>query len=182
MVTPEPITTAEQLLQAPDLGPCELVRGKLVQGTYSSFEAGRIAASLAVDLAGFVEPRKLGAVLIGGPGCQIAHDPDTVRAPDIAFVRAERIPKQNLDGFLQGAPDLAVEILSHSDLASEVLAKVLDWLEAGCRTVWVVDPETKTVSVYRSRTEIAVLTAADTLTGGDVLPGFSLPVNEIFPG
>jgi Uma2 family endonuclease len=75
---------------------------------------------------------------------------------------------------------MAVAVVSPTDRASEVFAKVQDWLQAGCGLVWVVDPETRTVTVYRSRSEIAVLTAVDTLDGGDVLPGFAVPVAEIF--
>jgi Uma2 family endonuclease len=178
MATTAPITTAEQLLHAPDLGPCELVRGKLVIGTCASFEAGRIAASLALDLMEFAKPRKLGVALMA-TGFQIASGPDTVRVPRVAFLRAERIPTENLDDYVQGAPDLAVEILSPWDLFSMVNAKVQDWLDAGCRLVWVVDPETRIVTVYQGRTQAVVLRASDTLTGGDVLPGFSLPVAEV---
>jgi Uma2 family endonuclease len=82
--------------------------------------------------------------------------------------------------FFQGAPDLAVEVVSPGDRAGEVLAKVHEWLDAGCRAVWVVDPQTRTVAVHRSRNEIAVLQSTDTLSGGDLLPGFSVPVSEIF--
>ena len=113
-------------------------------------------------------------------GFQLAHDPDTVRAPDVAFVRAERFPPGGVKGFFQGAPDIAVEVVSPSDRASEVAAKVRDWLQAGCSMVWVVDPENRTVTVHRSRKDITVLTEADMLTGGDVLPEFSMPVLTIF--
>ena len=119
-------------------------------------------------------------VVTAEAGFRIAHDPDTVRAPDVAFVRAERIPPGGVKGFFQGPPDIAVEVVSPNDRASEVMAKAQDWLQAGCPLVWVVDPETRTISVYRSRSEISVLNETDTLTGGDVLPGFSVAVAEIF--
>jgi Uma2 family endonuclease len=180
MATTAQITTAEQLLQAPDLGPCELLRGELVMVSPAGYAHGSIAGRITIALGEFVKPRKLGDVLGGEPGFLIASDPDTVRAPDVAFVRSERVPHEKPQGFFEGAPDLAVEVLSPNDRASEVNAKVQDWLDAGCRMVWVVDPQTKTVSVYRSRTEIMVLGASDTLPGGDVLPGFSLPLVEIF--
>jgi Uma2 family endonuclease len=180
MATTAQITTAEQLLQAPDLGPCELLRGELVMGTPAGYAQGSIAARITRALGNFVETTRLGDVLGAEPGFHIASDPDTVRAPDVAFVRSERVPHEKPQGFFEGAPDLAVEVLSPNDRASEVNAKVQDWLDAGCRMVWVVDPQTKTVSVYRSRTEIMVLGASDTLPGGDVLPGFSLPLVEIF--
>ncbi len=180
MATTAEITTAEQLFEAPDLGQCELVRGELIMVAPPGYAHGSIEARIARALANFVEANGLGDVLAGEPGFVIARDPDTVRAPDVAFVRAERVPTGEKSRFFDGAPDLAVEVLSPSDRASEVNAKVRDWLDAGCRMVWVVDPATKTVSVYRSRTQIEVLTASDTLGGGDVLPGFSLPVASIF--
>ena len=180
MATTTDITTAEQLLQAPDLGPCELVRGELIMVTPAGYAHGNIEIRIARALANFVEPAGLGDVLGAETGFHIASDPDTVRAPDVAFVRAERVPSEKPQGFFEGAPDLAVEVLSPNDRASEVNAKVHDWLDAGCRMVWVVDPATKTVLVYRSRTQIVVLGASDTLPGDDVLPGFSLPLAEIF--
>jgi len=131
-------------------------------------------------LGNFVEERGLGRVYGADGGFQIAHDPDTVRCPDVAFVRAERIPPGRNTGFFQGAPDLAVEIISPTDRPGEVKAKAKDWLEAGCRIVWLVDPETRTVAVYRGRAKAVVLRESDTLSGGDVLPGFSLAVSEIF--
>ena len=180
MATTVEITTAEQLFEAPDLGPCELVRGELIMVSPPGYAHGSIEARIARALANFVEANELGDVLAGEPGFIIARDPDTVRAPDVAFVRADRIPTGDSTRYFEGAPDLAVEVLSPNDRASEVNAKVCDWLDAGCRMVWVVDPATKTVSVYRSRTKIVVLGLSDTLDGGEVLPGFSLALAEVF--
>lgn len=173
--------TAKQLLHAADSGPCELVRGELVMVPPAGYGHGRVANRVAAALTNFVTPRQLGDVVVSEPGFQIAHDPDTVRVPDVAFVRAERAPTEKASGFFQGAPDLAVEVISSSDRASEVSSKVRDWLEAGCLMVWVVDPRTRTVFVYRGRGEVSVLGASDRLSGGDLLPGFSLPVKEILP-
>ncbi len=180
MATTAPVTTAEQLFEAPNLGPCELLRGELIMVSPPGYAHGSIEARIARALGDFVEARDLGDVLVGEPGFVIARNPDTVRAPDVAFVRAERVPKGEETRFFEGAPDLAVEVLSPNDRAGEVNAKVQDWLDAGCRMVWVVDPATKTVSVYRSRTQIEVLGASETISGGDVLPGFGLPVAGIF--
>lgn len=180
MATTAKITTAEQLLEAPDLGPCELVRGELVMVPPAGYAHGSIAGRITAALGEFVAPRKLGDVLSAKPGFVIARDPDTVRAPDVAFVRAERVPAGAPTRFFEGAPDLAVEVLSPDDRAGEVNAKVRDWLDAGCRMVWVVDPSARGVLVYRSRRHIAVLTASDTISGGEVLPGFSLRVADIF--
>ena len=179
MATVDQITTAEQLFQA-NLQHCELIRGELIMMSPAGFDHGRFAVNVGSALANFVKARSLGSVVSAETGFRIAHDPDTVRAPDVAFVRADRIPPGGVKGFFQGAPDLAVEVVSPGDRPSEVMAKAQDWLQAGCPMVWVVDPETRNVSVYSSRKEVAILTAADTLTGGDVLPEFSILIAEVF--
>ena len=148
--------------------------------TPAGFEHGRIVIRMSLPLAAFVEERSLGVVTGAETGFQIGHDPDTVRAPDVGFVRAERVPSTPTLGFFQGAPDLAVEVLSPNDRASDLLAKVQDWLGAGCRAVWVVDPVTRTVSVYGRHADVVVCKITDELTGEDLLPEFRLPVAEIF--
>jgi Uma2 family endonuclease len=180
MTVTQSITTAEQLLQAPDLGRCELVRGELAMMSPAGFRHGWIAIRLGARLERFVEQNHLGAVTTAETGFQIEHDPDTVRAPDAAFVRAERVPAVQPEGYFQGAPDLAVEVVSPSDRPGAVSSKAREWLSAGCRAVWVVDPQTETVSVYQAAREILVLRRPDDLEGGEVLPGFRLPVAEIF--
>ena len=179
MATVDQITTAEQLFEA-NLPHCELIQGELIMMSPAGFDHGRFAIRIGAALDCFVTPRGLGAVVSAETGFRIACDPDTVRAPDVAFVRAERIPPGGVKGFFQGPPDIAIEIISPSDRASDVMAKAQDWLQAGCLLVWVVDPETRTISVYRSRSEIIVLAETDTLTGGDVLPEFSVSVAEVF--
>jgi len=180
MATTQHITTAEQLLQASGLGPCELVRGELIMMTPAGFRHGRIACAVAALLRNYVQERGLGAVLSAETGFQIGHDPDTVRAPDVAYVAIDRMPQTEPVGFFPGAPDLAVEVLSPGDPAGDVLAKVQDWLDAGCRAVWVVDPKTRTVAVHHNRREITVLSDSDTLDGGEIIPGFRVPVADLF--
>lgn len=180
MATTERIMSAEQLLRSPDLGRCELVRGELVTMTPAGFEHGNVALAVGAAIRDFVHRRRLGVVTAAETGYLIESDPDTVRAPDVAFVRAERIPAEKPKGFFPGAPDLAVEVLSPDDRASEVNDKVQQWLETGCRAVWVVDPKTRSVSVYRGPKDIEIVDLAGTLDGGDILPGFALPVAEIF--
>ena len=135
---------------------------------------------MAQLLMNFVESYPWGVVLGAETGFVIASNPDTVRAPDAAFIRADRVSDGLPQGFFPAAPDLAVEVLSPDDRASEVLAKVEDWLGAGCRAVWVVDPKTRTVAVYRATGEAVILKTTDTLTGGDILPGLEIPVGKIF--
>jgi Uma2 family endonuclease len=172
--------TAEELFQAPGLGRCELVRGELIMMSPAGEEHGAVIMNISIRLGAHVQERALGRTYSADTGFTIARDPDTVRAPDVSFVRAERLGERPGKKFFQGPPDLAVEVVSPSDRAGEVLAKVVDWLEAGCRAVWVADPETRTVTVYRSRTQIVVLTLSDELRGEDVVPGLTIPVAQVF--
>jgi Uma2 family endonuclease len=176
----EPITTAEQLFQAPELGPCELLRGELIMMSPAGSEHGMIVAEIAGILRDFVKPRGLGVVLGAETGFRISSNPDTVLAPDVAFLQASRIAGGLPKGYFPGAPDLAVEVLSPNDRYSEVFTKVQNWLNAGCTSVWVVDPKTQAVMIYRADQTGAILGASDTLTGGELLPGFSTPVAGIF--
>ena len=105
-----------------------------------------------------------------------------MRAPDVAFVAAARAPAPDLTGFFPGPPDLAVEVVSPTDRPADVEAKSREWLAAGCRMVWVVDPETATVAVYRPDGAVRVLRVPEVLDGGDVLAGLRLPLAEIFGG
>lgn len=148
--------------------------------TSAGFRHGRIACTVAGLLRSFVVAHDLGAVTGTETGFHIASDPDTVRAPDVAFVSRQRLPACEPVGFFPGAPELAVEVVSPNDTASGVLSKAQDWLDAGCGAVWVVDPQTNTVTVYRTRKDIQVLTREDTLEGGDLLPGFRTGVEELF--
>jgi Uma2 family endonuclease len=180
MATVDTITTAQQLLEAPDLGRCELIRGELILMPPTGYDHGWYEYQIAHFLGNFVIPRKLGVILVGDVGFHIERDPDTVRAPDVVFIRTERIP-QKMSGFFGGVPDLAVEILSPNDRAGEVQAKVDMWLSAGCPMVWVVDPENCVLHLHRRDSSIVeILTPKDTLTAEEILPGFSLPLSELF--
>jgi Uma2 family endonuclease len=180
MATAHTMTTAEQLLQAPGLGRCELIRGTLQMMSPAGFRHGRIVSTINRLLATFVVARQLGVVTGAETGFQIAHDPDTVRAPDVAFVRAEQIPATEPVGFFQDAPDLAVEVLSPNDRAGEVTSKVHQWLSAGCSAVWVVDPDSRTVTYYRSRNKMTLLAGDGSVDAGNILPGFRQPAADLF--
>ncbi len=174
--------TAEQLYELPDDGKhYELLRGTLVSEPRPSFVHGRIVTRVAKLLSNFVDPARLGVVVSGDPGFLLARHPDTVRGPDVAFVSAERV--RQLDPtrpFFPGSPDLAVEVLSPSDRTREVLGKVADYLAAGSRVVWVVDPAFEEVSVFRAPFQPRVLSGQDVLDCDDLLPGFSVEVTKIF--
>jgi Uma2 family endonuclease len=132
-------------------------------------------------LARHVEANDLGVVFAAETGFRLASDPDTVRAPDVAFVIKTRVEEVGeFEGFWPGAPDLAVEVISPGDSYTEVEEKVEEYLQAGARAVWVVDPRRRTITVYRSLTDITILTENDTLEGGDLIPGFSCRVAEVF--
>lgn len=172
--------TAEDLLtyHAPDKRT-ELVRGRLVVREPAGYEHGRVAADLLVRIGRHVRANALGQVLAAETGFTLQRRPDTVRAPDVAFVRADRVPSPGTRGFPELAPDLAVEVRSPGDTHAEVAEKVADWLAAGTSLVWVADPIARTVIVHAPGATPRTLTVHDTLDGGDMLPGFSARVDEL---
>jgi Uma2 family endonuclease len=176
------LLTAEHLAAMDeDYYKLELDEGRLVIMEPPFPEHGRMEARIAAILFTFVEPRRLGVVYSGDPGFVLARTPDTVRGPDVAFLRAERVPTGDaVDAFYEGAPDLAVEVLSRNDRPGEVARKVTNYLDAGARLVWVVDPRARTVVVHRPDAPPCILGAHDTIDGADVLPRFSSPVAAFF--
>jgi Uma2 family endonuclease len=180
MATAEKLMTAEEYLALGDIGPSALIEGELVRMSPTGYRHGWVASNVDRALGVYLKSNKIGRVTTSEAGFLISRNPDTVRAPDVAVVRMERIPPGGPKSFFEGAPDLAVEVLSPDDRSSDVNAKVHEWLHAGTSQVWVIDPQTKSVMVYRSAREVAALTEADTLSAPDLLPGFALPVVEIF--
>jgi Uma2 family endonuclease len=174
--------TADELLQKPSDGfRYELVRGEIRKMTPAGGEHGRVGGNLMISLGGYVRAHRLGAVYLAETGFRLASDPDTVRAPDVSFIRSERVQALGVvRGYVPGAPDLAVEVVSPGDTYTEVGEKVLEWLDAGTRMVVVVDPWKRWVTVYHSRDDIHVLGEDDVLDGGDVVPGWTLPVKDLF--
>jgi Uma2 family endonuclease len=174
------LLTIEEFERLPDDGwRLELVRGQVIREPPTGFEHGVVAIHMGAILLAFVEENELGKVVGTEAGFVLSVEPPTVRAPDIAFVSEERLnfdPKR----FAPLAPDLAVEVLSPSNTVSEIHDKVLDYLAAGTRLVWVADPVLRTVTAYRSRHDIRLLAAQDEIDGGDVLPGFRCKVSELF--
>jgi Uma2 family endonuclease len=171
------IQTAAELLAATDIGRCELVRGELTVMNAAGGRHGRIAMRLGHAIFDFVERHELGEVLAAETGFFLARDPDTVRAPDVSFVRSGRDIGQ---GFVEGAPNLAVEVLSPSDRPGYVREKVAEWLEAGAEAVWVVDPQERTVTAHVAVGEPHLFRDRDVLDGDLVLPGFELALSRLF--
>jgi Uma2 family endonuclease len=157
----------------------ELVRGVLVVREPAGGRHGRVAMELARRLANQVEAQRLGAVYAAETGFTLTRHPDTVRAPDVAFVRRERLREPDPPGFPDLAPDLVVEVLSSGDRAGEILAKVADWLSAGTRLVWVVDPERRLARVYRHDGSETIVPTDGALDGEDIVPGFSCSLASI---
>jgi len=177
---PPALMTADELLHVriPDKR-VELVRGRLVVREPAGLRHGRVAMELARLLANYVGDRGMGRVYAAETGFTVARDPDTVRAPDVAFIRRDRLPDPEPLGFPDLAPDLVVEVLSPGDRPGEILAKVADWLSAGTRLVWVVDPLRQVARVYRQDGSETIVTAEAALEGEDVLPGFECPLATI---
>jgi len=158
----------------------ELVRGDLICEPPAGFEHGVRSSKIGHHLERFIEDHPIGVVCGAETGFVLFRDPDTVRAPDAAFVtneRAERFVEK--EKYFEGAPDLAAEVVSPGDSRRGVEEKVRDYLAAGTRLVWVVDPRRRTVTVHQPGGDPQVLGSEGLLEGGDVLPGFALPVSRL---
>ncbi len=175
-------TTADELLRLPSgKGRYELIRGELIEVAPAGSEHGNLAMDFGTLLNVHVRLHKLGKVYAAETGFKLATNPDTVRAPDVAFIGQTRLDEVGpVKGYWPGAPDLAVEVVSPNDLYTEVSEKVAEWLQAGSKMVVVVNPRIRQVLVHLSPTEVTVLGMEDTLGGGDVVPGWTLPIRELF--
>jgi Uma2 family endonuclease len=183
---PEPPTvlgvlTAEELLDLhlPDKRT-ELVRGRLTVREPPGYRHGVIASKIARLIANYVHDHGLGIVVAAETGFKLFSNPDTVRAADAAFLSRHRAPDPPPSGYLALAPDLVVEVVSPNDGAGGVQAKVSDWLTAGSRLVWVIDPGRTRALVYREDGSVDLLANREALSGEDVLPGFSCSLDDVW--
>ena len=176
------LMTADELLRLPDDGMRhELVRGELRSMSPMGWQHGKITLKAGRSLLAHVEAHDLGIAGVGDVGFILAVHPDTVRAPDVCFIRRERIPESGEPtGYWTIPPDLAIEVLSPNDRYAEVEKKVTEWLDFGVPLVLVVDPRRRTVAVHRPHQPVRILTEDDVLDGEDVVPGWSHPVRELF--
>jgi len=180
-VTTQVQTTADELLRLPrGKNSYELIRGELKTMAPAGYEHGKLAMEFATLLNIHVKANKLGQVTAAETGFKLTTNPDTVRAPDAAFISQQRLDEVGpVQGYWPGAPDLAVEVISPNDLYTEVSEKVTEWLKAGSKMVVVINPRTEQVLVHMPG-DVNVLEGDDTLDGGDVVPGWQLPIKELF--
>ena len=182
------VTTKEKLLTADDLLRLdaqgmrgELIRGVLCETTPTGGEHGEIVMNIGILLGNFIGPLRLGRLAGSDAGVRLERDPDTVREPDVAYISAERLPLTvKSKGYYEVVPELVVEIVSPSDSWQSVHDKALMWTRYGSKLVWVVYPDLSMVDVYSMDGEMVTLGEDDVLDGGDVLPGFSCYVSEVF--
>ncbi len=174
--------TADELFLLPDDGyRYALVGGELQRMSPAGFDHGAVIMNMAAPLTRHVKAERLGVVCGAETGFVLARRPDTVLAPDVAFVRRERIPSAGRPRtFWEGPPDLAVEVRSPGDTRREVADKTAAWLASGTLAVWVVDPSDASVTIHLPRQDPRRLEETDILDGAPLLPGFRLPVVEVF--
>ncbi|HVS00612.1 MAG TPA: Uma2 family endonuclease [Thermoanaerobaculia bacterium] len=175
------LITGEELFRRPELGPCELVSGKIVPMAPTGFIHGDAELELGMRLRAYAKETGLGRVVGGDVGVYLRRNPDTVRAPDILFISKERYARRRKSpGYLEVVPELVVEVLSPANRPGEIAEKLADYFAAGVIAVWVLNPEVRRVSVYRSPRQVRHLGEGDVLSDEALLPGFSVPVAELF--
>ena len=176
----ERLMTGEELARHPDLEPCELVNGRVVPMAPAKFEHGDLEFELGLRLRVYAQEAKRGRVVGGEVGIYIRRNPDTVRGADILYISHERLARRGPSAFLDVAPEVVVEILSPDNRPSEVAQKVQEYLSIGVDRVWVVDRRHRQVRVYRSPEQVDTLGIGDTLRDEEILPGFFIPISELF--
>ena len=176
------LTTADELFRTPADGyRYELIEGKLSMMSPAGGRHGRIAFRIARLLDIHVEQQQLGVVFAAETGFLLSSAPDTVLAPDVAYVERSRHESLNDPvAYIPLAPDLAIEVLSPSDRFSRVESKSFAWLDAGSKLVLLVDPETESIHAYRSRKQIEVFQRHETIDCSDAVPGWSVTIEQVF--
>jgi len=179
-VISETLVTGEALAEMGDIGRCELVEGKIIMRSPTSWRHGKYERRFGNSLGDFVDKHRLGEVLVGEVGIYTGRNPDTIRGADVIFISNERLAQVKSASFLDVAPELVIEVMSPDDRWTEVKQKIREYFSIGVMLVWVADPSDKTVSVYRSLTDVRLFTESDSLSGEEVLPSFSVSVATLF--
>ena len=176
------LLTADDLLRLYSQGvKGELIRGVLHETVSTGGEHGDIAVALGAEVRSFVRPRRLGRVGGSDTGIRLERDPDTVREPDVYYISADKLPLNvRIAGYYEVVPDMVAEVLSPNDSRAEFDAKIRMWLDFGVRLALAVYPASRTIAVHQIGGPAVTLGYDDTLDGGDVIPGFSCPVRDIF--
>jgi Uma2 family endonuclease len=174
------LLTAKDLADMGEEGEfCELVDGELVRMSPTFLPEARVVRTVQRLLDNYVFPRQLGEIF--GPDLGYELTPHRVRAHDVSFVSAEKLTAYGSpQEFAKVVPDLTVEVISPDVKYGYLQRQIRDYFEAGVRLLWIVDPAMQTVTVHRSPVDLRVFTTADTLSGEDVIPGFSCPAAELF--
>ena len=174
--------SAEELFSMPSDEHFELIRGELRESKMpTGYEHGKLTFAIGLKIGAFVESNNLGECFAAETGFLVARDPDTVLAPDFAFLRAENVPAETTRGYVRAVPDLVLETRSPSDQPREVAEKVEAWLDAGVSMVLELNPATQILCVHRSDASVLELGPDDVFDGADILPGFTLPLSTLFP-
>jgi Uma2 family endonuclease len=158
-----------------------LVYGRVVERPYATFRCGSVTSNLSFLLMDWLSSHPRGKAFAAGTGYVLQRSPDLLRAPAVSFVVNDRLPDAKTTGFFDGPPDFAAEVVSPNDRRSDLHEKVKHWLDAGCREVWVVWPETRSITIHRpGEAEARLLHDGDRAEAGDVLDGFAIDVSDVF--
>ncbi|MEW6366078.1 MAG: Uma2 family endonuclease [Acidobacteriota bacterium] len=177
----ETLVRGDELLAMGDIGRCELVDGRLVRMSPTGYAHGCFEMNFGERIRSFVKQHDLGRVVVGEVGIFTARNPDSVRGADVAYISHDRLSRRRSPhGFLDVAPELIVEIMSPDDRWSEVMKKLDEYFRIGVLVIWVADPASRTVYAYRSITRVSAFGPADVLAADEVLPGFAVPVADLF--
>lgn len=174
------LITGDELFDLGNIGPCELIDGRIVLMSPTGGEHGGLETSLAIELGIFVRQHKLGYLAGGEVGIYIQRNPDRIRGADLAFFTHAQLPNGLPRRFIEAVPTLVVEIASPTDRWQDIRDRIRDYFSIGTQQIWIIEPEAQVVEVYSSPTELRELRVDDTLEGTGPLAGFRLPLKELF--
>lgn len=172
--------TGEELFEMGDIGRAELIKGKIVKMSPTGFTHGAVEISIGGILNAFVSHNGLGRVSGGEVGIYTQRNPDTIRGADVVYISNERLTKVRSESYLDVAPDLVVEVLSPSDRWTDLHDKLEEYFDIGVKSVWVADPKRREIYVHRALTRRERFVEGDVMTDVNVLPGFEVPVADLF--